>query len=105
MSKNSIIWSNISSRYRARCDISRRKRVGEGSIIVVGWELVLEQYKSNKSVSSRSRSRNNNDSRMRSSNRTIQVRVIIVSVVGVRVGAVFIGAILIVGGGEEEEAI
>ena len=42
---------------------------------------------------------------MRSSNRTIQVRVIIVSVVGVRVGTVFIGAILIVEEGEEEEAI
>ena len=42
---------------------------------------------------------------MRSSNRTIQVRVIIVSVVGVRVGAVLIEAILIVGGGVGEEAI
>ena len=42
---------------------------------------------------------------MRSSNRIIQVRVKIVSVVGVRVGAVLIGAILIVGGGVGEEAI
>ena len=41
---------------------------------------------------------------MRTSNRTIQVRAILVSVVGVRLGAVLIGASLILGEGVGEEA-